>query len=97
MSDWALATGLITRTLLRLIAKLGNVEKNVSSAVSRSAWHVMKRPTLLRTIGVSVLGENTMLQMMMMAIVKMAIMLERVMAVIFKARFIIVILEVSTH
>ena len=49
----------------------------------------MKRPMLLRTIGVSVLGENTMLQTMMMAIAKMAIMLEREMAVIFRARFII--------
>ena len=80
--------GLITLTLLRLIAKFGNVEKNVSSAVSRSAWHVMKRPTLLRTIGVSVLGENTTLHTMMMAIAKIAIMLERVMVVIFRARFI---------
>ena len=88
MSDWASAIGLITRTLLRLMAKSGNVEKNVSSAVSRSAWHVMKRPTLLRTIGVSVFGENTILHTMMMAIAKIAIMLERVMAMIFRARFI---------
>ena len=88
VSDWASAIGLITRTLLRLRAKFGNVEKNVSSAVSRSAWHVMKRPTLLRTIGVSVFGENIMLHTMMMAIAKIAIMLERVMAVIFRARFI---------
>ena len=70
------------------MAKLGNVEKNVSSAVSRSAWHVMKRPTLFRTIGVRVFGEKTMLQMIIMAIARTAIMDERVMAVIFKARFI---------
>ena len=88
VSDWALAMGLITRTLLRLRAKLGNVEKNVSSAVSKSVWHVMKRPTLLRTIGVSVFGENTILHTMMITIAKIAIMLERVMAVIFRARFI---------
>jgi hypothetical protein len=48
----------------------------------------MKRPTLLRTIGVSVLGENTMLHMMMMAMRSMPMILESEMAAIFRARFI---------
>jgi hypothetical protein len=48
----------------------------------------MKRPTLLRTIGVSVLGENTTLQTMMIAMRSMPMILERVMAAIFRARFI---------